>query len=639
MATEYPIADYALIGNCETAALINRDGGMDWLCLPAFDSPSFFGALLDREKGGEFVVRPVGDYRTRQAYVGNTAILETHFVSAQSTVVLTDFFVIARTRGARFYDFTSLHSTRKLVRLLRVEQGGQAVVDLRLAGRSDYGRDRAHWSRVPGGFAGADTTLFSNIEFQPDEDVLACRCVLEAGKTSFIVLDYSDDRTAPNLPEVERWLAITKAFWSEWNLFNYYRGSHHEVVQRSAVTLKLLTYAPTGAFVAAPTTSLPEKIGGESNWDYRFTWVRDTALFINTLFRLGYSGEAKAFFNYLSKKCGEDEQKSHVPPVLLPIREGTSVEEETLDHLAGYRNSKPVRRGNRAEDQLQLDNYGHFLQSLFYWKHTGGKLDAPKRRMARDTLDALRDAWREPDNGIWEPQEREQHTYSKVSAWIAFQRAGDLGFVSKEESKRLCAEIHAHVLEHGVRKASGRKYLADHYDTDQVDATALLAFTSGFLPAAIARSTREQIERRLSVGPWLYRGESYREDGEGAFLLCSFWWIGHLIREGDLTRAEALLNEIIAAASPLGLYSEEINAETRELLGNFPQAFSHLGLIAAILDLEEAKKNPRGAELADHEKFQRSVGPTIGIRGVLAGFWRVPGTIRLLFVTRSRWRD
>lgn len=305
---DYPIRKYGLIGNCETAALLNSDGGIDWLCLPAFDGPSFFGALLDREKGGEFSIRPAGEFRIEQAYSGETAILETRFISEHSTVLLTDFFVIARKKNARFYDYTSLHPTRKLVRLLRIERGDQAMLDVRVAARPDYARAQAEWRAVAGGFASREASLFSNLPLVQCDGDLACRAVLEAGKSYFAVLDYADARTEPSLDQVQAWLETTKAFWNEWNLFNYYRGAHEKVVRRSAVTLKLLTYAPTGAFVAAPTTSLPEKPGGESNWDYRYTWVRDTALFINTLFCIGYSGEAKAFFQFVCKDRDRDQR-------------------------------------------------------------------------------------------------------------------------------------------------------------------------------------------------------------------------------------------------------------------------------------------------------------------------------------------
>lgn len=298
-----------------------------------------------------------------------------------------------------------------------------------------------------------------------------------------------------------------------------------------------------------------------------------------------------------------------------------------------------MRRGNHATEDLQLDNYGYLFQSLFYWRHTGGKLDESKRRMACDALDALRRRWHEPDNGIWEGANRKQHAHSKVSAWLAFERAHDLGLVERNEAERLCREIYEETMARGIRERDGRKYLADHFDGEVIDCSAFLAFSTGFLPEPLASSTREEIEKHLAVGPWLYRSDWHRNSGEGAFVLCSFWWIGQLIREGDLSRAEKILEQIIVAASPLGLYSEEIDPTTGEFLGNFPQAFSHLGLISAILDLEEAKEKPRFANALDQIKFQKSVGFTIGFKGILAGFFRAPQTIRLLFSRKSKWTE
>jgi len=324
--------------------------------------------------------------------------------------------------------------------------------------------------------------------------------------------------------------------------------------------------------------------------------------------------------------------------VLWPIRDGTPATEETLAHLAGYRGSRPVRRGNRAENQLQLDNYGHLLQSLFFWRHTGGKLDKAMRRMASDAADILRRCWSEPDNGIWEPQDRRHRTYSKVSAWLAFERASDLGLMSRQQAKEICDEIYTQTLQRGLHEREGRKYLAEHYGSDVVDATALLAFTTGFLPEPLARSTREEIERRLAVGPWLYRSDTHRESGEGAFVLCSLWMVGQLVREGEIVRAESLLKQIMAAASPLGLYSEEIDPVSGDFLGNFPQAFSHVGLIAAVLDVQQAKEHPELTTLPVHQKFAHGIGRTIGVRGVVAGFRRAPKTFRLLFSRRSKWR-
>ncbi len=638
-AHDRPIADYGIIGNCETAALVNSSGGIDWLCLPAFDAPSFFGALLDREKGGTFTFQPTEQYRTERSYLHDSAILQTRFLSRDATILLTDFFVIARKRRARFYDFTSLHPTRKLVRLFRLEKGSPCTVDIRLAARPDYALRSASWKAVPRGFACSEARLFANFSLAARNPDIVSSLRLEPGHSYFVVLDYGDARTAPNLNEVEQWLEITESFWKEWNSFNYYRGPHAKLVRRSAVTLKLLTYAPTGAVIAALTTSLPEKIGGDGNWDYRFTWLRDTGLLINTLFRLGYSGEAKAYLNFIAQKHCQQTNGTRELPVLLPIRDRTRLEEETLEHLSGYGDSRPVRRGNHASDDLQLDNFGYLLQSLFFWKKCGGKLDQAKRRMACDALATLRERWREPDNGIWEGAKRKQHTQSKAGAWLAFERGRDLGLMDEKEAVKLGREIFDETLKRGVLKRNGRHYLADSFEGDVIDCSAFLAFTTGFLPEALARTTREEIERRLlAVAPWLYRSDWHRDSGEGAFVVCSFWWVTHLIRENDLTRAEELLTQLIQAASPLGLYSEEIDPHSGEFLGNFPQAFSHLGLITALLDLQRATSDPSFARLSEHEKFQRSVGPTIGLAGVIAGFARVPKTARLLFSNRSKWR-
>ena len=633
--TAPPIADYAIIGNCETAALVNSDGGIDWLCLPAFDAPSFFGALIDREKGGEFFVRPTGEYRVERAYLGDTAILQTRFITERATVLLTDFFVIAREPTARFYDFTSLHPTRKLVRLIELERGESAEMHVRISARPDYARREGRWFATNGGFDCAEAAVFSNAPLRNTID-LSARFTLARGGRIHIVLDYSINRVAPNEAQIDSWLAVTRGFWDEWNLFNYYRGRHADVVRRSAVTLKLLTYAPTGAFVAAPTTSLPEKIGGEDNWDYRFTWLRDTSLFINALFRIGYSGEAKAYLEYLAEHCGDDPTRGL--PVLLPIRSETEVGEQMLDHLSGYRASHPVRRGNRAANQLQLDNCGHMLQSLLFWKHTGGKLDRRKCNLGKAALETIRRCWREPDNGIWEAVDRRQFTYGKVSAWLAVMRARDLGLLDRRESEQLAAEIRAATLERATQTAPNEQFFSEVFESDDLGCSALLAYITGFLPDALARSTRERIEERLAAKPWLYRSEMHRESGEGGFILCSFWLIDHLLREGEIARAEELLDAIIARASPLGLYSEQVDPGSGEFLGNFPQAFSHLGLITATLNVDRARRDKEFARMPEHEKFQASVGAAVGALGVIAGFWRVPKTLRLLFVSRSKWR-
>lgn len=627
-----PIADYALIGNCETAALVNRDGGIDWLCLPGFDNPSLFGALLDPEKGGSFFIRPAQEYRAERRYRGESAILETRFITPAATILLTDFFVVARSPHARFYDFTSLRPTRKLVRRIQLESGGRALVQLAARARPDFGRRGPAWREVSGGFATLETSLFASFPLTIANGDLEAEFALTSGQAQFVILDYGEERKAPDKAEVERWAAVTEAFWREWNLFNYYEGAHRDLVRRSAVTLKLLTYAPSGAFVAAPTTSLPEVPGGEANWDYRYTWLRDTSLFIDTMFRLGYSGEAKAFLDFVVRQKDEELRP------LYAIRGGEVPPESELAHLSGYGRARPVRTGNRARNQFQIDTFAHVLEALFYFQHTGGKLDRRVRKQLERSLDTLRRRWRERDNGIWESVERRQYTYGKVMAWAGLAAAGELLPERRTELEKTCAQIRDAVLNAGLREGKGRNFLAADYESNEVDASSLLAFTGDFLPLDLARATREEIEHRLAEGALVFRSDTFRAAGEGAFLLCSFWMINHLIKEGELGRAESLLEELLGKLSPLGLLAEEIDPATGMFLGNFPQAFSHLGLIGTILNLDLAKKRPELARLPDHQKFQRTVGATVGAWAVVAGFFRVPKTLRLLVASRSRWR-
>ena len=473
-----------------------------------------------------------------------------------------------------------------------------------------------------------------------EEDDLVAEFSLEPGARHFAVLDFSDERIAPDLAQIDRWQETTKAFWREWTLFNYYRGPHQEVVRRSAITLKLLTYSPSGAFVAAPTTSLPEVPGGETNWDYRYTWLRDTGLLIDTLFRVGYSGEAEAFLDFLVRQAEEQKGKGNDPVgVLYAIRGGEVPEEEELSHLAGYGGAQPVRIGNRAQGQLQLDTFAHILEAFFYFHHTGGKLTRSMQRLIDRTIGTLQRRWQEPDNGLWESVERRLYTYGKMMAWNGLETAGHLVRQRKKEMENLCGEIRRHVLARGLKSEGEKRFLAETYEGDTVDAASLLAFTSDFLPADLARATRERIEEKLTAGDLVYRNEQLREKGEGAFLLCSFWRVNHLIKEGDLARAETLFNDLLRRASPLGLFSEEIDACTGNFLGNFPQAFSHLALIGTILNLDLARRRPETARMSDHEKFTESVGPTVGWRGVIAGSFRVPKTLKLLFTSKSKWAD
>ncbi len=636
-----PIEQYALIGDCATAALINADGGIDWLCLPAFDGPSFFGALLDRENGGDFVIRPGMPYRVERGYLDDSALFRTRFLTDAGTVLLTDFFVTARCHRARGYDFTTLAPTRKLVRLVELESGGAVPMEMLVRARPDYGRASADWKRAAnGGFTCEEAAFFTNIGAAWRGQDLAGEWNAKPGQCYFAVLDYGKDPPVPDIAAIRSWRKTTTTFWKHWNYFNHYRGSHQRTIRRSAVTLKLLTYAPTGAFVAAPTTSLPEVPGGDSNWDYRYAWVRDTSLFINTLFRLGYSGEATAFLEFaVRESMKRTEAGQTVLPVLFGIREDSKAEPEDLGHLAGWKASRPVRIGNRAADQFQLDNYAHILEALYFFKVTGGKINGDKMNLVRQITEDLVKRWREPDNGVWEEVEKSQFAYGKVAAWAALMRAGKLADLADLPIEETCADIRAEVLTRAVRLRDGGQHMVSRFDSDDIDASCLTAFLNGFLPLPIARATRERVESELASGPFVYRNPKLKDSGEASFLLCMFWRIDHLVKEGEQARAEELLKEVCGMQNEFGLLAEEIEPESRAFIGNFPQAFSHLGLIGSILNVEQARANPKRHALADHEKFTQSVGATVGVRASLAGFIRAPKTLRLLFHSGgSKWK-
>ena len=493
-----PIKDYALIGNCETAALVNARGGIDWLCMPVFDSPALFAALLDDQKGGSFVVRPTIPFQVEREYHEDSAILVTRFVTGQGTVALTDFFVTARSRDTGPLDFTRLHSTRKLVRLVEWEKGSAVPMEVLVEARPSFARGQPNWREaVGGGFESEEATLFSNTPLEMRGSDLYAQFAPASAGPVFFVLDYTIVRRQPDVATVAGWLRVTQAFWHEWNLFNTYRGPHAGIVRRSAVTLKLLTYAPTGAFVAAPTSSLPEGVGGELNWDYRYTWLRDSMLFSQTLFGLGYSGEAQKFFEFLVRcwrkkveQIGDDLSQPSLD-VFYPIDGNLPPpDEQTLGGLAGYGGSQPVRVGNRAIRQFQLDNYGYVMQSFYFFQQTGAKLDADTRKMLRRLTDEVLRFWEQPDNGVWEETEARQFTYGKVMCWLALQRARDLLGDPDGSLEKTCAAIHERIFQRGVRRNEHGEYLTVDFDRDVVDASEFLIIPSGILPPALARSTR-----------------------------------------------------------------------------------------------------------------------------------------------------
>jgi GH15 family glucan-1,4-alpha-glucosidase len=596
---EYAIRDYAIIGNCETCALVSPDGGIDWLCLPFFDSPSFFGALLDPEKGGSFFIRPSVPYRVERSYEGDSAVLVTRFITADSCLELRDFFVIARDAWSLPFNLTDLATTRKLVRRIKVTGPNPVPVEWRLDARPNYARSDVQWRRSPVNPALLtcdETGFYTDLPCERHGRTLSGQTVAEPGRPYCAVLDYAPERRLPDEPTVARYERLTSAYWEAWNSLNRYIGPRQKEVRRSAVTLKLLTYPRTGGFVAAPTTSLPERIGGDQNWDYRYVWLRDSAFFINTFMRLGYTSEAKGFFNFLIKRAvdarrmGRDGKDEPLLDVLYPIHSGAKTEEEFLGHLSGYRNSAPVRTGNRAARQLQIDNCAHILESLDWYRAAGGRLTREMRELAGQMASDVCAHWNKPDNGIWEVLEKRRYTYGRIMSWTALETAARLLPERAVALRFIARQVREETLAQGVRTRNGVPYLSASFEEGTTDASGLIAFLNGFCGADLGRSTREAVEQELLEGQHVYRNPEKRDiEREGAFVICGFWRVRHLIKEGETARAEAALDELIACASPLGLLAEEIVPSDGTFLGNFPQAFSHLGLIDSVLDLECAK--------------------------------------------------
>lgn len=594
--TEYkPLSDYGVIGNTHTAALVGRDGSIDWLCVPHFDSPSVFGSILDAEKGGYLRFSPIEHSSSSQRYLDDTNVLVTRFEGPEGVVEVTDFMPCWEQDG-------EIEAPPELHRLVNCVSG-RCELELDFVPRPDYGRQVGRWHAAgkevlveagcglrlrlqsPASMAAGDSRATGRIELREDE-------------TAWVTLSWND--VEPSLDPNEA-LDRTLAFWRNWSGRMRYRGPHRDLVARSALTLKLLTYSPTGAIVAAPTTSLPEAIGGSRNWDYRYTWLRDATLTLDALYGLGYEEEAERFVDWIAAVASEEPVDDL--RVMYRVDGSSDLEEETLDHLEGYRSSRPVRVGNGAATQRQLDVYGEALHCL-YFCHTH---PYAKRRGVWNVFASLANRvareWRTPDSGIWEMRSApRQFVHSKAMCWVALDRAYragcELALQAHCEHWRTAAnEISAEVLRSGYDEDVGAFVQA--FGVPEPDAALLLLSLVGFIDPRDPRmvGTVRWIRRTLESDGLLYR---YRQvddgvgGGEGAFAACSFWLVSCLARMGEREEAERLFERLLTYASPLGLYSEEIDPATGELLGNFPQAFTHIGLINAALDVYREGTAPRG---------------------------------------------
>lgn len=584
---DLPIGARGIIGDGITCALVRVDGAIDWMCFPRFDSPSCFGALLD-DDAGITSITPVGAFESLQRYDPDTNVLETLFRTEAGVARLDDF--MPWTDDPR----SGIQEVHR--RLACVE--GEIEVEVVFDPRFDYGRAETHVAIEEHGVmaVGGGQRLAAIVGAETTWDRRAAggvRCVvrLRRGQSFWMVL--SGDAPTPEPIEAYRCfdhLRATRHRWREWCRKLTYDGPWRHHVMRSALTLKLLTYAPTGAMVAAPTTSLPEWIGGQRNWDYRYTWTRDAAMSVRAMNLIGCAEEASDFFHFV-----RDALSHEALQIMYTIDGGSVPEEQILGHLAGFRGSAPVRIGNGARDQVQLDIAGALIDSAHLYEHFGGSLTLAAWRRIRGVIDGLLGRWRSPDHGIWEPRDgAQQNVYSKLMCWIAFDRGAGLAplFGDTARAKRWgdeAKQIHADVCSNGL-DATG-KHFVSRYGGSDPDASLLMLTMHGFLPPddPRMRATLDWVRAELGDGSFIHRYQI--DDGvggpEGSFVLCGFWLAEALAMDGRLEEAqEVFVAHAEDASNHLGLLAEEVHPQSRAALGNFPQAFSHLGLINAALRID-----------------------------------------------------
>jgi GH15 family glucan-1,4-alpha-glucosidase len=609
-----PVEDYGLIGNMHTAALVGRDGSIDWLCLPHFDSPSLFGAILDDRKGGSFRIAPVAAEAARkQMYWPETNVLITRFLLADGVVEVIDYMPV----GLRKDD----PGFRQLVRRVEAVRGSVPVrVECRPA--FNYGRDAheteltVHGAVFSGPGLTVELTTRQKLE-QLDGGGVGATVTLKAGERAYFVLRTLDDDQheglrVPSVEVEERLLQQTVAYWHRWLSKCTYQGRWREMVYRSALVLKLCTFGPTGAIVASPTCSLPESIGGPRNWDYRYTWVRDAAFSLYGLLRVGFTEEAGDFMRWLEQRCHERKADGGLQ-IVYGIHGEHELTELTLDHLEGYRSSRPVRIGNGAANQLQLDIYGELMDSVYLYNKYGAPISWDLWVELRSLVDWVCENWRRPDEGIWETRGGQQHfVYSKLMCWVAVDRA--LRLATKRSfpapwSKwyRCRDEIYLDVMKNGW--SNERQAFVQHYGSQALDASNLIMPLVFFMSPNDPRmlSTIDAIMKDPSEGGLLSNSLVYRYntqqfyDGlageEGTFNMCTFWLVEALTRAGRtdrrrLDQARLIFEKMLGYANHLGLYAEQTGSHG-EALGNMPQAFTHLALISAAYNLDRTISGQR----------------------------------------------
>lgn len=582
-----PIEDYGVIGNGQSAALVNKLGSIDWLCLPRFDSPSLFARILDYVRGGFWHIQPTAQYQTAQRYVPDTNVLETIFTTPEGRIKLLDFMPIAGEQ-----DQPGKRAPYALVRIVESIDGTHEMVSV-CAPRPDYARSLPNFVQHGTGVAFDRFVLRGPASWQidPGQSQAVCRFMVRKGERVAFTLSAEDGQAEAVASDPYAAFHSTIDFWRQWVAKCTYNGPYRDQVVRSALALKLCIYTPTGAIVAAPTTSLPEEIGGVRNWDYRFTWIRDASFTLYALLLAGYVDEDDPFFDWIVRTVKLEGTGIHI---LYPISPDGTVTEQTLDHLSGYRGSAPVRIGNGAWNQVQLDVYGEVLDALhFSWK-VGRYNPAAVWDHCRPLVDWVVENWDRPGSGIWEVRGGLRHfVYGKVMCWVALDRAIDMAEqlelpADLERWRSTRDHIRAAVLQHGWSERLGA--FKQSYEDEELDASNLLLPVVGFIEGDDPRmlSTIDATLKQLVVDDLCYRYRAAPEGlpgTEGAFVLCTFWLIDALILAGRTEEAHRIFDRMVSRATALGLYAEEIDPATGAHLGNFPQAFSHIGLINAAVSL------------------------------------------------------
>jgi GH15 family glucan-1,4-alpha-glucosidase len=593
------IGDYGFLSDCQSAALVSRDGSVDWYSPPRFDSPSVFARLLD-EEGGHWSIRPAGDYEVERAYLDDTMVLRTEFRTSQGRVALTD--ALALGSGERGHDI----GKRVPHILLRGVEGleGEVEVEVEFCPRLEYALTIPRLSPNDAGVMArggpAELHLLTDRSLDVGDSGATARFTLRAGEAADFALAYrraAFDEDGPPELDVGAVLEDTREGWASWaEIHSGYEGPYKGLVMRSALVLQALTYAPTGAVAAAATTSLPESFGGSLNWDYRFTWLRDLSLTLRALWVAACPDEVERFFRWIDGAVGAHLSEQDHVQIMYGVEGERDLTEHSLEHLQGFRGSRPVRVGNDAWKQKQLDVTGEVVYAVHLLRdRLGDEFDGPTAHLVSALADRAAQSWREPDSGMWEARDKErQYLTSKVMCWVALDRAVKLAARLGEyaDARRVRGweeardEVREAILERGWSEEAGS--YAGAFGSDQLDASVLLMPLVDFLPATDPRmwATIEAVERELTGDGLVHRWKG----DENGFLLCGYWLVECLARAGEVERATEHFERITSCANDLGLLSEMADAKSGEPLGNFPQAFSHVGLINAAWSLSQARE-------------------------------------------------